>query len=180
MDPYIGEIRMFAGTFAPRGWMFCTGQLLSIAQNSALFSILGTNYGGDGVSTFGLPNLAGRVPVGTGQGPGLSRKELGQMGGTESVTLLSNQMPAHTHGFAVSNTNGDTTVPAAGAVLAVVNTGGREPEQHPAYLASGTPNTPLNPASVQPAGGSQPHDNMMPYLGMNYIIAVEGLYPPRP
>ncbi|RYZ21783.1 MAG: phage tail protein [Chitinophagaceae bacterium] len=179
MDPYIGEVRMFAGTFAPRGWMFCQGQILPIAQNTALFSILGTVYGGNGVNTFGLPNLCGRVPVGTGSNGNPSPKELGQMGGTETVTLTNQQMPMHNHSMLVANTNGDTIVPAAGASLAVINTGGRNPEQHPAYLAEGSPSVPLNAASVQPQGGNQPHDNMMPYLAMNYIIAVEGVYPPR-
>ncbi|RYZ21782.1 MAG: phage tail protein [Chitinophagaceae bacterium] len=180
MEPFVGEIKMVGFNYAPDNWMPCDGRLVPIQQYMALYSLLGNRYGGDGRTTFGLPDLRGRVPVGTGNGPGLSGIELGQIGGVETVTLTNQQMPMHTHGFAVANTNGDTIVPTAGASLAVVNTGGRNPEQHPAYLASGTPDVQLNPASVQPQGGSQAHENRQPYLGTMFIIAMNGIFPPRP
>ncbi|TCJ12643.1 phage tail protein [Flaviaesturariibacter flavus] len=180
MEPYVGEIKMIGFSYAPDGWLPCDGRLVPITQFQALFSLLGNKYGGDGRTNFGLPDLRGRVPVGIGAGPGLSGIEQGQLGGVESVTLTNSQMPAHNHTFAVANVNGDTTVPVAGASLAVVNTGGREPEQHPAYLASGNPSIPLNPTTVQPSGGSQPHENRQPFIGTMFIIATNGVFPPRP
>lgn len=174
MDPYLAEIRSFGGNFAPRGWMFCNGALLSIAQNTALFSLIGTFYGGDGQNTFALPNLNSRVPVGTGQGPGLSDIVLGEMAGTETVTLLSTQLPAHNH---------VATAPGAGTSTTTVPTASVAPG--PASLGAGASNSFGSPTgnlaapTVGTAGGSQPHNNLQPFLGMNYIICVEGIYPSR-
>lgn len=168
-EPFIGEIRMFAGNFAPRGWQFCQGQLLSIAQNSALFSILGTTYGGNGMTTFALPDLRGRVPLGPGQGLGLSPRTLGEQGGVETVTLISTQIPAHTHALNASSAT-PTTADPGGALL---------PTGASRIYAGGAPSAQLSPTSIGVAGGSQPHQNMQPFLAMNYIIAVEGIYPSR-
>lgn len=170
-EPYIGEIRIFAGNFPPRGWQFCQGQLLSIAQNTALFSILGTTYGGNGQTTFALPDLRGRAPMQPGQGPGLSPRTLGEQGGSETVTLISNQMPAHTHTLNASGTTG-TSSSAGGAVLA-----GTAPGEGGPY--GSTVDTTLAPQSIGAAGGSQPHNNMPPFLCVNFIIALEGIYPSR-
>ena len=164
---------MFAGTFAPRGWAFCSGQLLPIAQNTALFSILGTTYGGNGQTTFALPDLRGRAPVHGGQGPGLSTYTIGEQGGTESVTLLSTQMPAHTHTLQADQNAADSTDPAA-HLMGNIGVG-----QTPTQYSSGSANTAMNPTSIGPAGGSQPHANMQPFLCVNFIIALEGIYPSR-
>lgn len=168
-QPYVGEIRMFAGNFAPAGWMFCQGQVLPISENETLFQLIGTTYGGDGESTFALPNLAGRVPVHQGQGPGISNNYIiGEASGVEQVTLTVNQLPSHTHAFLASTANGTTQSPA-NQVLATNPTvqlyRQSDPEQN------------FNPASIQPVGGSQPHENMMPYLVVNYIISLFGLFP---
>ena len=174
MDPYLAEIRSFGGNFAPRGWMFCNGALLSIAQNTALFSLIGTIYGGDGQTTFGLPNLNSRVPVGTGQGPGLSNIDLGEMAGTETVTLLSTQIPQHNHA---------ATAPAAGTSNTAAPSASVAPG--PASLGAGVSNSfgaatgNLAPPTLGVTGGSQPHNNLQPFLGLNYIICVEGIYPSR-
>jgi len=173
-DPFIGEVRMFAGNFAPRGWALCDGQLLPIAQNTALFSILGTTYGGDGRTNFALPDLRGRVPVHAGQGPGLSNKPLGSRGGSETVTLTINQMPVHHH---LAQLNADSTVAVSD----------RPAEGLPARNAAATPqygtvaNTNLNNAAItiNNAGGSQAHPNMQPYITINYIIALQGIFPSR-
>lgn len=157
--PFIGQITLFAGNFAPRGWAFCQGQLLSIAQNTALFSILGTTYGGDGQTTFALPDLRGRVPLQQGQGPGLQSYVLGQKAGTETVTLTVNEMPAHNHSITV------TAVPPGGTIPAV--DGQLTPTPLNAFEASGM------------TGGSQPHNNLQPYLALNYIIALQGIFPSR-
>jgi microcystin-dependent protein len=164
-EPFIGSIILFAGNFAPRGWAFCAGQLLPIAQNTALFSILGTTYGGNGQTTFALPDLRGRAPIHPGQGPGLQSYDLGQVGGEETVTLGLTQIPAHQHQQPASNGEQDTNrpgnaVPARGGVYAASSDGAA-----------------LDPTS--PAGGNQPHDNRSPYLALNYIIAIEGIYPSR-
>lgn len=167
-EPYIGEIRIFPYSFAPRGWAFCQGQILSIAQNTALFSLLGITYGGNGQTTFALPDLRGRVPMGSGQGPGLTNRTRGEMAGVESVTLLQNQMPAHSHAVACSSDDGN---------------GGSPPGNYPA--SSGNPiysnaaNSTMNPGMIGAAGGSQPHNNMQPYLVLNYCIALEGIFPSR-
>ncbi|WP_400193058.1 phage tail protein [Hymenobacter sp. B81] len=178
MEEFIGIIKLFGGNFAPQGWAFCNGQLMSIAQNSALFSILGTTYGGDGVTTFGLPDLRSRVAVGMGQGPGLSNYVQGQMAGTENVTLLANQMPAHTHMLNASSQPGATNAPAGGVLaLPVGSTGGGEEVTVNAFGTA--PDTTLNPASVGVSGGNMPHENLQPYLALNYIICLEGIYPSR-
>jgi microcystin-dependent protein len=168
----IGEIRMFAGNFAPRGWAFCQGQILSIAQNTALFSILGTTYGGNGQTTFALPDLRGRAAVGQGQGPGLSPYYLGQKAGMENTTLLASQLPAHTHVLNAVEAGGNQASPA-GALPAVESTG-----TSLNYSTAG-PSTSLNPNAVGVAGGSQPFSIMQPYLAVNYIIALEGIFPAR-
>ena len=171
-EPFIGEIVLFAGNFAPRGWAFCQGQLLSIAQNTALFSILGTTYGGDGRVTFALPDLRGRVPLGQGQGPGLSNYVLGEQSGTENVTLLITEIPQHTHLLTCLNGDGDKQTPV-GNVLANDGAGGANP------YSDQTPSGVMSPLAVQPAGGSQPHNNLQPYLALDYIIAMEGIFPSR-
>ena len=172
MDPFVAEIRIFAGNFAPRGWAFCNGQLLPISQNTALFSLLGTYYGGNGQSNFGLPNLQGSAPIGEGQGPGLSQRFLGEAGGAPTVTLMETQIPAHTHTPNAVTGGGSTTSPA-GAVWA--SQAGRTPP--PAYAS--TANAPLGAGAIGPAGSGQPHNNMPPYLTLNFIIALQGVFPPR-
>ena len=180
-EPYIAEIYMFAGNFAPRGYAFCQGQLLSIAQNTALFSLLGTTYGGNGQTTFGLPDLRGRAPVGTGQGPGLGNIDLGELAGAPSTTLTVASMPAHTH--AVTGTVSQPSSSAAGNADSPnggIPAGSATDEN---YTAAGSANGALAPATVTvtagPTGGSQPFNNMQPYLGINFTIALEGIYPSR-
>src|SRR5688572_2928769 len=172
MDPLLASIILFAGNFAPRGWALCQGQLLSIAQNTALFSLLGTTYGGNGQTTFALPDLQGRAPIGTGQGPGLSNVDLGEVGGTENVTLTVSEMPAHTHTLNAVTDAGDTSV-ATNALNA--NTGALDRE----YKAATTANTSMHSSAISVTGGSQPFSTRPPYLGMNYIIAMEGIFPSR-
>jgi microcystin-dependent protein len=162
-SPYIGEIRMFAGNFAPNGWMLCEGQLLPISEYDTLFNLIGTTYGGDGQETFALPNLASRLPMHAG-----SNFQLGQSGGTESVTLTTQQIPSHTHIPQCSDANGTATSPA-NAVWAA-NT-----DAFP-YAAAITADTML-PTSMGPSGGSQPHDNMVPFLCINFIISLFGIFP---
>ncbi len=173
MDGTLSQILLFAGNFAPKYWAFCNGQLISISQNAALFSLLGTNYGGNGTTTFGLPDLRGRVAVGTGQGPGLSYIQLGQMSGTESVTLNLTQIPSHSHQLTGSTLAGSTSLPT-GALLA--NTGTLDKEY---TSTSGAANVAMNAASIGNAGGSQPFSILQPYLGLTYIICVQGLFPSR-
>ncbi len=168
-QPFLGSITLFGGNFAPRGYMFCQGQIIAISQNSALFALLGTTYGGDGQTTFALPNLAGRAPVHQFQGPGLSNYIIGQTLGVEAVTLTSTQMPAHTHVVNANSTVTGGTGPA-GAVWA-------QPGSGQPYAAA--PNTAMNPLALNSAGGNQPHENMMPFLALNFIIAVEGVFPSR-
>jgi microcystin-dependent protein len=175
-DPFLAEIRMFAGNFAPTGWALCNGQLMSISQNTALFSLLGTTYGGDGRVTFGLPDLQGSAPMQQGQGPGLSQRYLGEMGGTPSVTLLASEMPVHTHTVAVTDDAGDTNSPA-GATLAQAAQG-RVADR--LYGDATSPNATLNVGAYSIAGSSQPHNNMPPYLTLTFIIALQGIFPQRP
>ena len=170
MTPLLGEIKMFAGTFAPRGWALCQGQLISITQNSALFSILGTTYGGDGRTTFGLPDLRGRVPVGMGQGPGLTLRSLGEMSGEERHALLQSEMPAHVHPQPSNSGNGDQRGPGGNFPAA-------SDQRNNQYAA--TTNTTMGVAASGLAGNNQPHNNMQPYLTMNFIIALQGIYPTR-
>lgn len=173
-QPYLGEIRVFAGNFAPRSYAFCAGQLLSIAQNDALYALLGTTYGGDGVTTFGLPDLRGRTPLGQGQGPGLTNRVLGEKAGTETVTLSTAQMPAHQHSVIAANTTATTSLPA-GAFLGVAGNEGLmyiDTTAAPAEV-----NATLPADTLTNSGGSQPHDNLMPFLTLNYIIALAGIFP---
>jgi microcystin-dependent protein len=175
MEGTIGEIRLFAGTFAPRTWAFCEGQIMAIAQNTALFSILGTTYGGNGQTTFALPDLRGRTAVGPGTGPGLTNRNLGEQAGTENVTLIASELPAHNHNLLVANVPADKTEPTGNSIASVADI---TENAMPSYKTA-TPNVALNPSSISPAGGSQPHNNMPPYLGMNYIICLEGIFPSR-
>lgn len=172
MEPFIGQIILAGFNFAPRGYALCQGQLLSIAQNSALFSLLGTTYGGDGITTFALPDLRGRVPMGFGNGPGLTPRVLGEESGTETVTLLVSEIPAHNHLLLANSAPGDTGAPA-GAVLA--NSGATDRE----YLSTGAPNEPMSVQAIGMTGGTLPHNNMQPYLVLNYSIALEGIFPSR-
>ncbi len=167
-DPFVAEIRLFPFNFAPKGWAFCNGQLLPISQNVALFSILGTTYGGDGRSNFALPNLQGSVALHQGQGPGLSQYDLGQMGGTETVTLLTSEMPSHLHQAKCSSTQGNDYGPT-GDFWSPDVTG------NPQYGATAN----LTMAGLGESGGSQPHNNLQPYLVLNYCIAMQGVFPPR-
>ena len=169
-DPFIGEIRMFAGNFAPRDWAFCDGQLQSISQNTALFSLLGTTYGGDGVTTFALPDMRGRVPIHQGQGPGLSPQVIGQVQGTETVTLTAAQMPAHGH-LEVASTSPASTSAGPGGVPATPAT--------VAIYGTTPPNADLAAAAVVPVGGNQPHSNMAPYGTLSFIICLFGIFPSR-
>ena len=173
-DPFVAEIRIYPFNFAPRGWAFCDGQLLPISQNTALFSLLGTTYGGDGRSNFALPNLQGRAPMHPGQGPGLSLHDLGETGGTEKVTLLTAEIPMHSHALAASNEIGEDRQAAGEAVAR--STGGAlygPVPAPPAALAA------LAPEALPVTGGSQPHNNLMPYLTLNFCIALQGVFPPR-
>jgi microcystin-dependent protein len=166
-QPYIGEIRMFAGNFAPAGWALCNGQLLPISENDALFTLIGTTYGGDGQTTFALPDLRGRLPVHQGTGPGLGSYILGETGGAELVTLTVNQLPAHNHRAQGTSGEADRRNPK-GALPA-------RPREA-AYADSGSPAS-LNASIVSPAGGSQPHSNMQPYLCVHFIISLFGIFP---
>ena len=166
MEPFLGEIKMVGFNFAPRGYAFCHGQLMSISQNTALFSLLGTTYGGNGQTTFGLPDLRGRVPMTFGQGPGLSNHSLGELSGTETVTLLSTQMPAHNHPVAASSDDASAKSPVGGVMAGTAS---------PIYAADAQ----MNPATIGSAGGNQPHSNMQPYLVVNFIIALGVAAPVR-
>ena len=171
-DPFVAEIRIFPFNFAPKGWAWCNGQLLPISQNTALFSLLGTTYGGDGKSNFALPDLKGRAPMHPGQGPGLSLHDLGETGGSETVTLLESEMPAHSHSLgAVGGFNGTNNDPT-----------GQVPAKGDAGLLPYTPAGALltmAPQAIGPNGGDQPHNNMMPYLTYFFCIALQGVFPPR-
>ncbi len=171
-DPFVAEIRIFPFNFAPKGWAFCNGQLLPISQNTALFSLLGTTYGGDGKSNFALPNLQGSAPMHPGQGPGLSLRDLGETGGSETVTLLNSEMPVHTHALRASVEQGDNRAPSPALSLAV-SIGAF------AYVAGSPPPSHMAPQALSPAGGSLPHNNMQPYLTVNFCIALQGVFPPR-
>jgi len=173
-DPFVAEIRIFPFNFAPKGWAFCDGQLLPISQNTALFSLLGTTYGGDGKSTFALPDLQGSVPLHPGQGPGLSLYDLGQIGGSEFITLLESEMPLHNHNLMAQNFVGSDNVPTTNDL----SRGSGSPAVN-AYAAPGTI-AQMNFQALTPAGGSLPHNNMMPYLTLMYCIAMQGVFPPRP
>ena len=171
--PFLGEVRMFGGNFAISGWSFCQGQLLQISQNDALFALIGTTYGGDGVNTFGLPDLQSRVPIGTGQGTGLQNYTLGQKGGAETVTLLTGQLPSHNHTASAQPAAGNGNAPAANTVAWAQASGGNS-----RYTTAGTSGA-MNAGAIGAAGGNQAHENMLPFLCVNYIIALEGVFPPR-
>ncbi len=171
-DPFIGQITIFGGNFAPRSWAFCDGQLLSIAQNTALFSILGTTYGGDGRTTFGLPNLQGRLPMHPGNGPGLSQRRLGQIGGTEKVTLTALQLGGHTHTSRVSPSPGEGPDPAGNAL-------GRSVGAAVYALPAAAGLVPMAADAVGNTGGGQAHDESQPFQVLNFIIAVVGFFPSR-
>lgn len=169
-DPFVAEIRIFGFNFAPIGWALCNGQILPISQNTALFSLLGTTYGGNGQTTFALPNMQGNAPMHPGQGPGLSLHDLGETGGSETVTLLQSEIPAHSHNFVCSNADSNAQGPTGnrfggGIGIALYAT--------PGALAQ------LANEALTPAGGDQPHNNMMPYLTLNFCIALQGVFPPR-
>ncbi len=163
---------MFGGNFAPAGWAFCNGQLMPISENDTLFNLLGTTYGGDGQETFGLPDLQGRAPLHQGQGPGLANNYvLGEEGGVESVTINTNNMPAHNHPMIATNSAAQLSPANATMATPTGAQGGLR------TYSSAAPNTTLNPASISPAGGSQPHDNFMPTLAVSFIISLFGIYP---
>jgi microcystin-dependent protein len=176
MEEYIGMIKIFAGNFAPRGWALCNGQLMSISQYSAVYAILGTMYGGDGISTFALPDLRGRAPIGFGQGPGLSNYAQGQIGGVEGVTLATTQIPSHSHPLNVNNAKAGVAVPTtSNSIAAPVDVNG-DPANG---FSQAAPNTQISPSSIGVTGGNQPHENRAPYVALNYIICLEGLFPQR-
>ncbi|HEV2840319.1 MAG TPA: tail fiber protein [Chthoniobacterales bacterium] len=167
-QPFIGEIRMFAGNFAPAGWMFCDGQLLPISENDALFTLIGTTYGGDGQETFALPNLQSRVPIHAGTGPGGTTYQLAEMAGTEQETLTVQQIPIHNHALLASTAIGTANTPSGNVTSQSVSV--------KMYLAD-QPTGALNNNSVTPVGGSQPHENCQPFLCINYIISLFGIFP---
>ncbi len=169
-EPFVGEIRMFAGNFAPRGWAFCEGQLIAVSQNEALFSLLGTIYGGDGRTTFGLPDMRGRIPLHQGTGPGLSNRRLGAKSGQEQVTLTSNQLPSHTHTINGSSADANVNAPAGMVPSKALTV---------SLYSTADPAADFAASAVGNAGGSQAHSNLMPTLCVNFIIALFGIYPSR-
>ncbi|HEY0510731.1 MAG TPA: tail fiber protein [Thermoanaerobaculia bacterium] len=172
MDPFVAEIRIFPFNFAPKGWAFCDGQILPLSQNTALFSLLGTTYGGDGKSNFALPNMQGNAPMHPGQGPGLSLHDLGETGGSETVTLLESEIPSHSHGVMATGQQALVRQPSPSVGL------GRS-SGTPAYNSTTTNLVNMADQTIAPAGGDQPHNNMQPYLTLNFCIALQGVYPPR-
>ena len=171
-DPFVAEIRMFGFNFAPRGWAFCNGQLLPLSQNTALFSLLGTTYGGDGKSNFALPNLQGSVPMHPGQGPGLSLHDLGEVGGSETVTLLLSEIPVHPHQLKAGADPANAQIPNDQLTLARSSGGS-------AYNPTAAGVTQMSGSALAPAGGGLPHNNLQPYLTVNFCIALQGVFPPR-
>jgi microcystin-dependent protein len=172
-DPFVAEIRVFPFNFAPRGWAWCDGQLIPLSQNTALFSLLGTTYGGNGKSNFALPDLQGRAPMHPGQGPGLSLHDLGETGGSETVTLLESEIPAHSHTANASAGDADLTQPEPTEVMANA-VGGFVYDAPPVG-----PTTTMSPQTLTPAGGDAPHNNLQPYLTFYFCIALQGVFPPR-
>ncbi|MGZ8216185.1 phage tail protein [Methylomagnum sp.] len=172
MDPFVAEIRIFPFNFAPKGWAFCDGQLLPLSQNTALFSLLGTTYGGNGKSNFALPDLQGRAPMHPGQGPGLSLHDLGETGGSDTVSLLESEMPTHSH------TMGAQTVPL-GSLQAPSGATFTRPASGNLYNANNPTMVAMSDNTIAPVGGDQPHNNMQPYLTLNFCIAMQGVFPPR-
>ena len=178
MDPFVAEIRIFPFNFAPKGWAFCNGQLLPISQNTALFSLLGTTYGGDGKSTFALPDMQGNAPMHPGQGPGLSLHDLGETGGSATVALLESEIPVHTHTMGAQNVPlGSVAVPT-GATFTRPASGNL---YHDSSVAPATPHAAvsMDPSTLSVTGSSLPHNNMQPYLAMHFNIALQGVFPPR-
>jgi microcystin-dependent protein len=173
MDPFVAEIRIFPFNFAPKGWAFCDGQILPISQNTALFSLLGTTYGGDGKSTFALPDMQGNVPMHPGQGQGLSLRDLGETSGVESVTLLLSEIPVHTHSMMAQNTPANVNSPGPNTVSLARASGGGFTYGPVASSVN------MAPQILSPAGGSLPHNNMQPYLTLNFCIALQGVFPAR-
>lgn len=171
-DPFVAEIRIFPFNFAPTGWALCNGQLLPISQNTALFSLLGTTYGGDGKSNFALPNLQGSSPMQQGQGPGLSLRGLGEVGGEQNVTLLQSEMPSHNHGVQ-AGVGGGQPGPGNNAWASGLKTGPS------LYSPSNANNVPMNPTALSISGGNLPHNNMQPYLCLTFCICLQGIFPPR-
>ena len=171
-DPFLAEIRIVGFNFAPRGWALCDGQLLPISQNTALFALIGTNYGGDGKSTFALPNLQGRAPMHQGQGPGLTNRDLGEFGGEQSVTLINSEIPTHSHQVSANDSGGNQTSPTNNVWSSLA---GRTPPP----LYSNTSDTTMSPQAASVSGGSLPHNNMPPYLTLTFIIALAGIFPSR-
>lgn len=171
MEPFVGEIRVFSGNFAPRGWALCNGQVMTISSNTALFSLLGVTYGGNGTTTFALPNLMNRVPLHAGTGPGLTPRALGAALGEAAVSLVQSEMPAHLHGVSCGAASNQDT-PTNG-VWGNTGRGGGTP------YATSTDGTRLSPLSVTPAGEGVPHNNRQPYLGLTFIIALQGIFPQR-
>lgn len=175
MDPFVAEIRIFPFHVVPTGWAKCDGQLLPLSQNTALYSILGTTYGGNGTSTFALPDLRERVPLHAGTGPGLRQRTLGEHGGTATVTLLQTQLPTHTHQAYADNTPGASASPT-GRTWAIPRYG-RALERN---YSTGTGDTMMHPSAIAPEGSTSPHNNLPPYLTVNFCIALQGIFPPRP
>ena len=172
-DPFVAEIRIFPFNFAPKGWAWCDGQLLPLSQNTALFSLLGTTYGGNGKSNFALPDLQGRAPMHPGQGPGLSLHDLGETGGSETVSLLESEVPSHSHAMRASSDGADNFVAVANMLAKPVGRGNN------LYSTTTTPLAAMSDKAIAPAGGDQPHNNMMPYLTFYFSIALQGVFPPR-
>lgn len=172
MDPFIGELKLVPYNFPPRGWAFCQGQILSIAQNTALFSLLGTMYGGNGTTTFALPDLQGRAVLHPGQGPGLTPYTQGEEGGEENHVLISTEMPVHTHPVGVNSGNANTTIAGGNTLAVATGTVGA--------IYGNTPNATMPANAIGFQGNTQPHDNRQPYLGLNYVIALQGIFPQRP
>lgn len=171
-DPYVGEIRIFAGNYAPVDWALCDGSLIRIQQNSALFSVIGTTYGGDGKTTFALPNFMGAAPIHQGSGAGLTPRTLGESGGSQTVTLLSTELPNHTHGVNAQLTPTDGAGPEGAIWASSAASRGQA-------IYSATPNVAMNPLALNITGSSQPHNNMQPFVAMTFIIALQGVYPPK-
>jgi microcystin-dependent protein len=170
MDPFVAEIRIFPFNFPPKGWAFCDGQLMPLSQNTALFSLLGTTYGGDGKSNFALPNMQGRAPMHPGQGPGLSLHDLGETGGSDTVSLLETEIPSHSHALKASNQDGTDQQPGNELFAGGIGV---------AMYAPPSGMTSQSDSAIAPTGGDQPHNNMQPYLTLNFCIALQGVYPPR-
>ena len=172
MDPFVAEIRIFPFNFPPKGWAFCDGQILPLSQNTALFSLLGTTYGGNGKSNFALPDMQGNAPMHPGQGPGLSLHDLGETGGSETVALLESEIPSHSHSLMGNATTATKSLPTG-------NSFARGASMTPYLAPAGAPLVSMSGSAISPAGGDQPHNNMQPYLTLNFCIALQGVYLPR-